>query len=79
MGGIIEKLARVNGAPHDTEGSHRMTEAPTRRLTLSLDNGPDPELTPRVLDVLTERSTRAVFFLVGQKGGTPAGREWPAR
>ncbi|MGP4017523.1 polysaccharide deacetylase family protein [Saccharopolyspora sp. 5N708] len=39
----------------------------TRRVTLTLDNGPDPELTPRVLDILAERSIRAVFFLVGRQ------------
>jgi peptidoglycan/xylan/chitin deacetylase (PgdA/CDA1 family) len=45
------------------------------RLTLSFDNGPDPEQTPRVLDILAARSIRAMFFLIGEKVATPAGRE----
>ena len=51
------------------------TRTPARRLTLSLDNGPDPEQTPRVLDILAERRIRAVFFMIGQRVATPSGRE----
>lgn len=53
--------------------------APTRRLTLTLDNGPDLEQTPRVLDILAQRSIHAVFFLIGEKAATPAGREMVRR
>src|SRR4029079_15648049 len=34
-------------------------------VTLSFDNGPDPEATPRVLDVLAERGLKGTVFLVG--------------
>ena len=51
-----------------------MTGTPARRLALSLDNGPDLEQTPRVLDILAERSIRAVFFMIGEEVATPAGR-----
>ena len=34
-------------------------------LTLTFDNGPEPETTPFVLDVLARRSIRTTFFLVG--------------
>lgn len=37
------------------------------RITLTFDNGPDPEGTPAVLDALSERDIRAVFFVIGQK------------
>jgi peptidoglycan/xylan/chitin deacetylase (PgdA/CDA1 family) len=37
----------------------------TARITLSFDNGPDPAVTPRVLDVLGERGVTAHFFVVG--------------
>jgi peptidoglycan-N-acetylglucosamine deacetylase len=33
---------------------------------LTFDDGPDPEWTPRVLDVLAEAQARATFFVVGQ-------------
>ena len=47
----------------------------TKRLTLSLDNGPDLEHTPRVLDILARRSIRAAFFMVGERLATPGARE----
>jgi peptidoglycan/xylan/chitin deacetylase (PgdA/CDA1 family) len=52
------------------------------KLTLSFDNGPDPVVTPQVLDVLAERGIKATFFVCGQgnsmhparKAGSDAGR-----
>ncbi len=35
-------------------------------LTLSFDNGPDPNVTPTVLDALARRSLRATFFVLGK-------------
>ncbi|HXO52503.1 MAG TPA: polysaccharide deacetylase family protein [Mycobacterium sp.] len=52
-----------------------MTVTPARRLTLTLDNGPHPELTPRVLDILAAHSARAVFFMIGTQLATSLGRE----
>ena len=40
-----------------------------RVVALTFDDGPDPEMTPRVLDLLRERGVRATFFLVGAKAG----------
>lgn len=34
-------------------------------IALTFDDGPDPELTPRVLDLLDEAGARATFFCVG--------------
>lgn len=44
------------------------------KVTLSFDNGPDPEVTPRVLDILARQSVSTTFFVVGQKLAGPAGR-----
>jgi peptidoglycan-N-acetylglucosamine deacetylase len=44
-------------------------------LTLSFDNGPDPEVTPRVLDILRARSLRSTFFVLGKKLADPTGRK----
>jgi peptidoglycan/xylan/chitin deacetylase (PgdA/CDA1 family) len=44
------------------------------RVTLSFDNGPDPEVTPRVLDVLRRRAVIAQFFVLGKHLVEPAGR-----
>ena len=34
---------------------------------LSFDDGPDPEYTPRLLDLLAESGAHASFFVVGRK------------
>jgi peptidoglycan/xylan/chitin deacetylase (PgdA/CDA1 family) len=44
------------------------------KLTLSFDNGPDPVVTPGVLDVLDRHGVSAHFFVLGQLVATPAGR-----
>lgn len=36
-------------------------------LTLSFDNGPEPEVTPKVLALLHARQIRASFFVIGEK------------
>jgi len=36
-------------------------------VALSLDDGPDPEVTPRVLEVLERRGARATFFCIGER------------
>jgi peptidoglycan-N-acetylglucosamine deacetylase len=51
----------------------------TRLVTLTFDNGPDPEVTPRVLDVLGARGLPATFFVVGRRLEAPAGRRLAER
>lgn len=36
-------------------------------IALTFDDGPDPDATPRILDVLAEAGARAVFFMVGEQ------------
>lgn len=38
-----------------------------REIALTLDDGPDPEVTPRVLDLLRERGVSATFFCIGER------------
>lgn len=45
-----------------------------RSVTLSFDNGPEPEVTPHVLDVLARYGIKATFFVIGSKIGEPAHR-----
>jgi peptidoglycan/xylan/chitin deacetylase (PgdA/CDA1 family) len=47
----------------------RLPEAATGRkeVALTFDDGPDPEVTPRVLDLLDRWSARASFFLIGKR------------
>jgi len=48
-------------------------------LTLTFDNGPDPDVTPRVLDILRERGIKTTFFVIGEKLADPARRRLAAR
>lgn len=36
-------------------------------IALTFDDGPDPEVTPKVLDLLDRRGARATFFAVGRR------------
>lgn len=36
-------------------------------ILLTFDDGPDPDVTPRVLDVLDKHGHRAIFFVIGSK------------
>jgi peptidoglycan/xylan/chitin deacetylase (PgdA/CDA1 family) len=46
----------------------RITSAPdSHALYLTFDDGPDPEVTPRVLDLLERYQARGTFFVVGER------------
>ena len=48
-------------------------------LTLSFDNGPEPEVTPGVLDLLAQRAIPASFFVMGRKLAAPGARDQAER
>jgi len=37
------------------------------QIAITIDDGPDPEITPRVLTLLDEHSARATFFCIGER------------
>lgn len=43
------------------------TARPDDAVYLTFDDGPDPEITPRVLDVLEKAGAQATFFVMGRK------------
>lgn len=43
-------------------------------VTLTFDNGPEPAVTPRVLDVLAQADIKATFFVLGSKLAEPERR-----
>ena len=43
-----------------------------REIWLTIDDGPDPDNTPDVLDVLEQNGAKATFFVIGQRV-----RQWP--
>jgi peptidoglycan-N-acetylglucosamine deacetylase len=44
-----------------------------RRVTITFDNGPTPEVTPYVLDCLARNNVPATFFVIGRKASSPEG------
>ena len=47
--------------------------AERNQVSLTFDDGPDPEVTPRVLDLLDRHGMRASFFCVGEKAAAHPG------
>jgi peptidoglycan/xylan/chitin deacetylase (PgdA/CDA1 family) len=47
----------------------RLPESATQRreVALTFDDGPDPEVTPKVLDILDAHHAKASFFVIGNK------------
>jgi len=43
----------------------RLPHNPPGVVSLSFDDGPDPDVTPRVLDLLDRHNARASFFMIG--------------
>lgn len=41
--------------------------AARRQIALTIDDGPDPEITPQVLDLLDRHGVKATFFCIGEK------------
>ena len=44
------------------------------KVTLSLDNGLDPDVTPGVLETLARHGLKSTLFVIGEKAATPEGR-----
>ena len=49
------------------------------QVTLTFDNGPEPEATPLVLDCLARHRVKSTFFVLGQKVSTPPGLDLARR
>lgn len=42
-------------------------ESSSRTVALTFDDGPEPDVTPRVLELLARAGARATFFLIGER------------
>src|SRR3954451_6302303 len=45
---------------------------PPKSIALTIDDGPHPEYTPKMLDLLAEHEIHATFFMIGEQV-----KEWP--
>ncbi len=52
--------------PPNRKGVYNRCETALPLIAITFDDGPDPVLTPRLLDLLKERKIHATFFLVGR-------------
>jgi peptidoglycan/xylan/chitin deacetylase (PgdA/CDA1 family) len=48
-------------------GASFVLEPHVPRITFLFDNGPDPDVTPQVLDTLRRHDVKATFFVLGDK------------
>ena len=46
---------------------HRRFSTVQREVWLTIDDGPDPDDTPRILELLATHGVRATFFVIGEK------------
>jgi cellulose synthase/poly-beta-1,6-N-acetylglucosamine synthase-like glycosyltransferase/peptidoglycan/xylan/chitin deacetylase (PgdA/CDA1 family) len=49
------------------DGTFESKSMPAKTIALTFDDGPDPEWTPKILDVLARHGAHATFFVVGSK------------
>jgi peptidoglycan-N-acetylglucosamine deacetylase len=62
-----ELLKRILSATARPLGTLVRVDTDQPALALTFDDGPDPEATPRVLDLLAAHDARATFFMVGRR------------
>ncbi len=53
--------------PNWTRLPEKGASRPAAQVAITIDDGPDPIVTPRVLDVLDQYAARATFFCVGEQ------------
>lgn len=53
--------------------THRRFRTTRREVWLTIDDGPDPDDTPRILELLTIHGARATFFVIGEKAARHPG------
>jgi cellulose synthase/poly-beta-1,6-N-acetylglucosamine synthase-like glycosyltransferase/peptidoglycan/xylan/chitin deacetylase (PgdA/CDA1 family) len=60
----------ASGGPilhRDPDGTLNSQSMPAKTIALTFDDGPDPQWTPKVLDVLARHKAHATFFVIGSK------------
>ncbi|HEU4752742.1 MAG TPA: polysaccharide deacetylase family protein [Armatimonadota bacterium] len=64
----VARTLLQTGVRHSPLASHLLWRLPegAAGVALTFDDGPDPQHTPRILDILQEAGAKATFFLVGR-------------
>ncbi len=63
---VASPACEAEHTPGWFHGFYRTDAWPEGEVVLTFDDGPHPSITPKVLDLLAERSMPATFFLVGR-------------
>jgi peptidoglycan/xylan/chitin deacetylase (PgdA/CDA1 family) len=65
---VILLAARPGGQSHSWR-PHVVYRVPTQEkvVALTFDDGPHPEFTPEVLDILKKENVKATFFMIGER------------
>lgn len=61
------KKQREKQVKHDTVGKGKAARAGEKRVALTFDDGPHPENTPKVLELLKQYDAKATFFMQGDQ------------
>jgi peptidoglycan/xylan/chitin deacetylase (PgdA/CDA1 family) len=64
-GGPARPSASPYNGPVVPDSIQHAAEAPGRAVNITIDDGPDPRWTPRVLDVLRQHHVHATFCMIG--------------
>ena len=74
LGGIaVLYLAAVAYGSLNIQSNYFLTsinKSKKKSISLTFDDGPDPDITPKILDILSEKGVRATFFVIGKKAET---------
>jgi peptidoglycan-N-acetylglucosamine deacetylase len=64
---VIDRIVEVLLLPVSSPAFIRAGSAERLAVALTFDDGPSPDNTPRILDLLEEHGSKATFFLVGER------------
>ncbi|MDX6738868.1 polysaccharide deacetylase family protein [Actinocorallia sp. A-T 12471] len=66
-GGMLGPAEVTQGGPvvNTGQGTTQSARMPDKTIALTFDDGPDPEWTPQILDVLAQYDAKASFFMIG--------------
>lgn len=75
LGAVLVNQALITGAglwPRSTWLGPNWTRLPSAaaargEIALTIDDGPDPDVTPQVLDLLDRHAVKATFFCIGER------------
>lgn len=64
--GVAAKAADHPACQYPVEAVEIPGQPPAHQIALTFDDGPNPDTTPQVLDVLRKYGIKATFFLIGE-------------